>query len=400
MSERTVWITGAGVVSPGGPGRAALLELMLAGRSAVAPVDELGGLPAGRAPVHPNGRNGKRLDRSAALFLMAAEEAWAGAGLGDVGLALERCGVIEGSSLGPVADVLRAFEGWMGEAARQPPTPTGLVRFLTGAGGATFAHAHGIAGPVLHVSAGSVAAACAIGEAARKIAQGELDVAVAGGAECPLHEYIVGHFQAAGILASARNGEAPCRPFDAHRNGTVLGEGASVVVLEAADHARRRGARGLAALMGYGLATEAHSMTAPDPAGTGVIAAVTQALRAISPGDVDWIKAHGTGTAMNDAAECRGLATVFGPALARVPLTSLKPMLGHSLGASGAVETVAVVLALQEDLVPPTLGTECPDPALPPCRIALRGERLAARRVLLLSESFGGRCAALAVGRI
>jgi len=141
-------------------------------------------------------------------------------------------------------------------------------------------------------------------------------------------------------------------------------------------------------------------MTAPDPAGTGVIAAVTQALRAISPGDVDWIKAHGTGTAMNDAAECRGLATVFGPALARVPLTSLKPMLGHSLGASGAVETVAVVLALQEDLVPPTLGTECPDPALPPCRIALRGERLAARRVLLLSESFGGRCAALAVGRI
>jgi 3-oxoacyl-[acyl-carrier-protein] synthase II len=277
--------------------------------------------------------------------------------------------------------------------------PAGLVRFMTGAGGAALAHCHRLRGPVLHVSAGSVSAACAIGEAFQKIAAGLADVVVAGGAECPLQRDVIEHFRLAGILAAPRDAGWACRPFDARRSGTVLGEGAGVLVLEEAGHAARRGARPRAVVGGFGLTCEAFSMISPEPGGTGVAEAVRAALGACSAEEIGWIKAHGTGTKLNDAAEVRGVARVFGARLCEVPLTSLKPALGHALGASGAVEAVAALLALESGFVPPTLGTERADPALPPCRIALSAEPSDARAALLLSESFGGRCAALVVRR-
>jgi 3-oxoacyl-(acyl-carrier-protein) synthase len=138
-------------------------------------------------------------------------------------------------------------------------------------------------------------------------------------------------------------------------------------------------------------------MTSPDPSGCGVRRAAEQALGGTPAEELGWIKTHGTGTALNDAAECRGLASLLGDALPRIPLTSLKPALGHCLGASSAVETVAVVLALRHNLIPRTLGTERVDDALPPCTVALRSAPPAAPSVLVLAESFGGRCAALLI---
>jgi 3-oxoacyl-[acyl-carrier-protein] synthase II len=299
-------------------------------------------------------------------------------------------------------EAVRRSEAGCGHRVR----PSDIVRFMTGAGGAAFAQSHGIGGPVLHVSGGSVSAACAIGEAALWVASGRVDVAVAGGAESPLHADIVGLFQAAGILAGHDGVPADCRPFDVARSGTCLGEGAGIVVLEAADRARARGCAPLAILAGYGTGCEDHSMTAPDPTGAAVSAAVRQALgtgglelesdrvaRAIA--DIGWIKAHATGTRQGDASECRGLAAALGSALSRIPISGLKPLLGHCLGASGAVEAVAAVLALGRELVPATLGTRIVDPELPNCRVATRALQLAAPSVLLLSESFGGRSAAL-----
>jgi 3-oxoacyl-[acyl-carrier-protein] synthase II len=140
-------------------------------------------------------------------------------------------------------------------------------------------------------------------------------------------------------------------------------------------------------------------MVAPDPSGGGLVAAARQALAETPIDDVGWIKAHGTGTRSNDLAECRGLATLFDDRLPRVPLTSLKPLLGHCLGASGSVEAVAVLLSLERGLVPPTLGTTRVDPTLPPCTVALRPLASSAPAVLLLSESFGGRCGALLMRR-
>lgn len=222
---------------------------------------------------------------------------------------------------------------------------------------------------------------------------------MAGGAECPLQRDVIEHFRLVGILAKPSNGDVACRPFDARRTGTVLGEGAGALVLEDAGHAARRGARPRGVVTGFGLTCEAFSMVSPEPGGAGVAESVRAALGARSLESIGWIKTHGTGTKLNDAAEVRGIATVFGPRLTEVPLTSLKPALGHALGASGAVEAVAGLLALEGGFVPPTLGTERADPELPPCRIALSAEPSDAREALFLSESFGGRCAALAVRR-
>ncbi len=399
MNGREVWVTGVGVVSAAGIGVTPLLRLLFSGDTAVRVHQELGGRCAARAPTPSRERWTHRLDRSALLFFTAAEEAWLDAGLSDVELDPRRCGVIEGSSLGPLADVLTEHAETKLLSDRQRPRPSRLIRFMTGAGGAALAQSRGLRGPVFHLSAGSVSASCAIGEAFQKIALGAADLVVAGGAECPLHPEVVESFAAAGILAGSNGGESTCRPFDTHRCGTVLGEGAGALILEASDHAARRGARPRAVVTGFGLSCEGYGMTAPDPEGTGVAEAVRQALAERDTKEVGWIKTHGTGTRLNDAAECHGLATVLGNRLPNVPLTSLKPTLGHCLGASGAVEGVASVLALESSLIPPTCGTIEVDPSLPRCAVATRATVTSAKLILLLAESFGGRCAALALRR-
>lgn len=386
--SRDVVVTGIGVMSALGIGQQELGEALLAGRAGLRAQPALGGQLVGEAPPLLRGRATRHLDRSAAMFMSAANEAWRDGGL-DEPEDPARVAVIEGSSLGPSSELLAALRRRVESHDTSPPRPTGLVRFMTGAGGAAFAHARGILGAVLHVSAGSVSASAAIGEAYLKIACGLVDIAVAGGAECPLQSDILANFAAAGVLG------ASCRPFDVSRGGTVLGEGAGVVVLESAEHAARRGARLRARVAGYGLATEAFSMIAPDPQGAGIVAAVTQALRATRNSRIDWIKSHGTGTRTNDAAECRGLARALGSEFAAIPLTSLKPALGHSLGASGGVETVAAVVALERGFIPATLGTTDIDPELAACDVVLEVRVSRATQVLILAESFGGRCAAL-----
>jgi 3-oxoacyl-[acyl-carrier-protein] synthase II len=395
MTGRAVWVTGLGAVSAAGVGAAALGEMLIEGRTGVRPLPELDRVPAGQAETPPRHRASRHLDRSARFFLAAGEEAWDDAGLDDRCLDFKRCAVLEGSSLGPLADLLTEHNGQLARSSADAARPSRLVRYMSGAGGASLAQLHGMRGPVLYLSAGSVSAACAIGEAFQKISLGLLDVVVAGGAECPLHPEIIATFRSAGILGEPDAGGSACRPFDRRRNGTVLGEGAGVLVLEAAEHARRRGARARAVVAGFGISCEAYSMTSPDPTGSGVVDAVRDALGAMDPDEVGWIKTHGTGTRLNDAAECRGLAAIFGESLPAIPLTSLKPAVGHCLGASAGVETVGAITALEQRLIPPTLGSDEPDPDLPPHSVATR--TLPARRnsVLLLAESFGGRCTAL-----
>lgn len=395
MSGRDVWVTGIGGISAAGADAPAMLDMLLSGRSGVRHSAPLAGSFGGVALEPPVPRVARRLDRSARLFVTAAAEAWQGAGLDGQQLDRSRCAVIEGSSLGPLADILRAHHTGPGAPPRHRPSE--LVKFMVGAGGASIAHALGIQGAVLHLSAGSVSAACAIGEGFERVASGQADVVLAGGAECPLQPEVIELFRAAGLLAES-NGTGPaCRPFDERRSGTVLGEGAGALVLEAGDHARRRGAVPRAVLCGYGFVCESYSLTAPEPDGAGVAAAVEQALSGISRNEIGWIKTHGTGTRAGDAAECRGLSRVFGRGLEGIPLVSLKPALGHCLGGSAAVEAVVAVQALERGVIPPTLGTERVDPELPPCQVATCPTRTSAPAALMLAESFGGRCVALTV---
>jgi 3-oxoacyl-[acyl-carrier-protein] synthase II len=386
-----------GAVSAAGIGLGSLRSLLRSGGTAVAPVPALGGRPAAAAAFTPPPNAAmRRLDRSARLFATACEEAWADAGLQDCSLRLERCGMLEGSSLGPMADLLAEHRAATGRGER---TRAGhLVRFMSGMGGATFAQRHRLSGPVYGLSAGSASAAFALAEAWLKLRLDLLDVAVVGGGECPLDVEVVDCFAAAGVLSPA-DALPPCRPFDRTRCGTVLGEGAGALVLERADHARRRGAMPRAVVSGIGTSCESYSAVSPDPSGAGVASAAGAALGGTDPRDLGWIKTHGTGTRLNDAAECRGLAAGLGSALTCCWLTSLKPALGHCLGASAAIETVVAVLALEDRMVPATLGTGEVDPELPRCSVAtaVREDRRPA--VLMLAESFGGRCAAAVLRR-
>src|SRR3989441_1001302 len=202
-------------------------------------------------------------------------------------------GAVTGAGVGaaPLLDALRAGRS----CVRPLPELDGLP--------AAPATGHRRRGAVVHVSAGSVSAACAIGEAFQKIAAGLADLVVAGGAECPLQRDVIEHFRLVGILATPSHGEAACRPFDPRRTGTVLGEGAGALVLEDAKHAARRGARPRAVITGFGLTCEAFSMVSPEPGGAGVTESVRAALGARSPDSIGWIKTHGTGTKLNDAAE-------------------------------------------------------------------------------------------------
>lgn len=390
MTAIDVWITGCGAVTAAGPTSRELLNAMVAGLSAVGPLPGLGGMPGARVLSIPDHRIARRLERTGGLFVAAAEEAWRQAGLDGRSLVPERVALVEGSSLGPMAAVLSACKAELNGLRKARPSD--VTRLMPGASGTTFAQAHDIRGPVLQISAGSVSATYAVGEAFEKIVHGTLDVVVAGGAECPLEPSIVERFVSAGVVAP---GAAACRPFDRDRQGTVLGEGAGVLILESRDHAVRRGAVPRAILAGYGTASEAHSQTAPDPSGTGVCRAARQALR--EGRDPAWIKAHGTGTRSGDLAEYRGLVAAFGSRLPMMPVTSLKPLIGHCLGASGAVEAVATVLALERGIIPATLGTAEVDPDLGLYDVVLETRPGASASVLLLAESFGGRCAALAV---
>lgn len=394
--SRAVWITGIGTVSAAGPDAPALRDVLRQGRACLSPAPDLGGLVVGAVAALPWTAAARRLDRAGSMFVAAAEEAWVSARLPDRAPDPRRAAVVEGSSLGPIGSLLAAVRV---PGPPPGPRPSDLVRFMPGAGGVAFARHRGVEGPVSLVSAGSVSSAYAIGQAAAEIGGGRIDLAVVGGAEAPLQADIVERFIAAGILSLNGDRRLPCRPFSADRRGTVLGEGAGVLVLEAEERARARGAPFLAIVRGFGAASETHSTTAPHPGGVGLVEAIRQAMGSLEPSSIAFVKAHATGTVMNDAAEAAALAAVFGDRLAELAVTGLKPTLGHCLGASGALETAAAVLALGDGIVPPLLGTSELDPQLPPLRLATRPGVTSGRTAILLHVSFGGRCAVLRIDR-
>jgi 3-oxoacyl-(acyl-carrier-protein) synthase len=397
MTEITVCVTGYGAFTAAGPTSACLSDAIQSSRSAVRALPEFGGVPCAPIDDFSDCPKGQHLDRSASLFISAAEEAWRKAGLGEGAFDPERIAVFEGSSLGPLAAFIRMHKAELTNDHKARARPHDILRLMPGAGGSSFAQAHGVCGPVLQITAGSIASACAIGEAYQRIASGAVDVAVAGGSECPLEASIVARFVASGLLFPATPGASPCRPFDRTRQSIALGEGAGVLVLESEAHALRRGAVPRALLTGYGFASETFSLIAPDPSGVGVLQATRQAIGNNGGGEPGWIKAHGTGTRAGDSAEYCGLAAVFEKHLPSIPITSIKPLIGHCLGASGAVEAVAAILAIESGIIPATLGTTEIDPAFPLCRMVLERQNCTNSTALLLSQSFGGRCAALCI---
>jgi 3-oxoacyl-[acyl-carrier-protein] synthase II len=264
---------------------------------------------------------------------------------------------------------------------------------MPNAASAAVAITYGVRGPNLCVASACATGSHAIGEAAEVLRQGRAEVMVCGGSDAVIHPLSLAGFRNMGAV-STRNDEPEraSRPFDAGRDGFVMGEGAGVLVLESLEHARQRGARIYCEVAGYGVTADAFHITAPEETGQGAAEAMEQALHdaGLAPRDVDYINAHGTGTLLNDRIETQAIRTVFGPHADRLVVSSTKSMLGHLMGAAGAVEAIACVKSLETGWVHPTINYEHPDPQCDLDYVPNQARRLEPRVVLSNSFGFGG----------
>jgi len=238
-----------------------------------------------------------------------------------------------------------------------------------------------------------------IGDAAKIIERGDADIMIAGGAEAAISPLGIAGFAAAKALSTRNNEpERASRPFDKERNGFVMGEGGGIVVLESLEHALKRGAHIYAELVGYGMTGDAYHITAPAPGGEGAAKAMSLAIKSggLKPEDIDHINAHGTSTDLNDKFETMAIKTVFGDRAKKIAVSSNKSMVGHMLGAAGAVEFIATVLAIKNDMVPPTMNLENPDPECDLDYVPGKARKMLVRAAISNSFGFGGHNAVIA----
>ncbi|MEU6485878.1 beta-ketoacyl-[acyl-carrier-protein] synthase family protein [Streptomyces sp. NPDC046887] len=397
-ASTAVAVTGLGMVTPAGVGTAATWDGLLAGTPTATTDPLLAGLPhdfSCRVPgfdAHRllGRRLAWRLDRGTHLALVAAREAVADAGLDPGGWSAPRVAVVMGVGT-------CSFEHYEREFARaadgRPDTvsPFALPRSIPNMVPAEIALDLGAQGPNLAVSTACASGTTALGTARDLLRAGACDIVLAGGAESVAHRIPSICFGQMGALSGRREDPAHAsRPFDRDRDGFVLGEGAAVLVLERADHARARGAAIQALLAGYGASCDAHHVTSPHPEGRGLAQAIEGALTdaRLRPEDIDHVNAHGTSTPYNDEAEARALGSVFPRT---PPLTALKSVLGHSIGGAGAIEAAATVLALRHQLIPPTANLDNPDPALDLDIVAKVPRPARMRAAVSTSSGFGGQ---------
>jgi 3-oxoacyl-[acyl-carrier-protein] synthase II len=397
MSPRTtVVVTGLGAVTPLGPDAAALWEGLLCGRSGVRALTEdwAQDLPVRIAapvlldPVAVLGRaRARSLDRVQQLALLAAREAWADAG--SPGTDPERLAVVIGSGVGGVITLVEQYER-LRERGAGAVSPFAVTMFMPNAAATAVGLELGARGGVHTPVSACASGAEAIATGAELIRTGRCDVVVCGGSEAPIHRVGIAAFAAARALS--RRSDAPAaasRPFDKGRDGFVLGEGAGIVVLESAGHAARRGAVVHAELAGAAVTADSHHVVRPEPTGAGAARAMRGALAdaGVTPGDVVHVNAHATSTPLGDVIEAAAIRDVLGDATDGVPVSATKSVTGHLMGASGATEAIATVLAVRERIAPahPTLDDLDDAVRLDVVRHAPR----ALRPGVALSNSFG-----------
>ena len=343
---------------------------------------------------HFSPRQLKRMSRCDQLGMKAVLEALTDSAL-DMGKEdRERIGIFIGGGAGGIFSAEKYRKEMIRRGWRKVG-PTLLLPFSTCALNDTIAEEYRILGPRATIATACSSSATAIGCGVDAIRAGEIDAAIVGGSES-LSEVTFGGFNS---LRSVD--EEYCRPFDLNRKGLSLGEGAAFLILEEAEHARKRGGKILAELMGYGLSGDGQHMTAPDPEGKGAARAMEEALKdaGVSPEDVGYINAHGTATPANDAAETRAIKTLFGERAGKIPVSSSKSMIGHCLGAAGALEAVATVLAVRDDRIPPTIHYQTPDPQCDLDYVPNRAREAAVNVAVSNSFAFGGNNTALVFGK-
>ena len=398
MGARRVAITGAGVVSPLGANLQEFHRSLAEARSGIRrlPQDiaqgsgvQVGALVDWNAAPALTAAEAANIDRVSQFALAAAAEALAASGLDLASADRRRIGVYWGTGMGGAHTLEASYKHVYG-AGEWRTRPLTVVMAMNNAAGSNLAVRHGLGGPFANFSTACSSSAMALGEAMRTIAAGRADAIVAGGSEALLTPATLLAWQALRTLAPAdpEDPAASCKPFDKRRLGLVLGEGGAALVLEDEAHARARGARIHGFLAGYGNSCDAVHMSRPDRGGQ--MRAMREALdeSGLAPADIGYVNAHATATAVGDVIEAQAINALFGAAAAEVRVSSTKSLHGHLLGAAGALEFAAALLALEEGLVPPTAFLEQPDPAIELRHVALKAERIAPPRAVM-SNSFG-----------
>ena len=374
--EHRVAITGIGAVTPLGNTAPETWEAMRAGRCGIGRIGrfdaegfavqvaaEVKGFDGGSLF---GAREARHLDRCVQFAMAAADEAMADSGLGAQGAVdPERLGVYIGSGIGGVETYTEQVHIMEKKGLRRA-SPYLVAMMIPNMATGNVAIRHNAQGPTLPVVTACATSAHAVGEAFRAVKHGYADAILAGGAEAPIIPEVISGFTACRALTTNPDPDEACRPFDADRDGFVMGEGGCVLALEAWEHAVARGARIYAEVVGYGNTDDAHHITSPDPDASGIARAVRLAVAegGVRPEEGLYVNAHGTSTRLNDSSETLGLKRALGEKAARAAhVSSTKSMTGHMIGATGAVEVMACALALRDGVVPPTINYRTPDPA-------------------------------------
>ena len=409
--HQRVVVTGVGAVTPVGKTVVSMWENLVAGQSGVGKTTAFDAsalkvqISAEVKDFDPttvmDRREVRHSDRYTHFAMAATAEAVHDAGIDFAGVDPRRAGVIVGTGIGGLTTILQQADVLRERGARRVG-PYTVPAMLANTAAGHIAILYCLRGPNLAPTLACATGSAAIGEAFSWIRQGAADVMIAGGAEAAICGLSVAGFENMGALSSHNaEPERASRPFDATRDGFVIGEGAGILVLESLAHARARNAPIYGEIAGYGLTADAHHATAPRQDGLGAFEAMqTAVLQAgLAVEDVDYVNAHATSTPLGDAAETAALKQLFGPHAYRLAVSSTKSMMGHLLGAAGAVEAIVCLKTLQEGIIPPTINYETPDPACDLDVVPNHARRRDVRVALSNSFGFGGHNAALVFQR-
>lgn len=412
MSQRRVVITGMGAVTPLGLDVASTWENLIAGKSGVSTLTTWDNskhdcrFAAQVKDFEPrkhffNEKDARRADRYSQLAMASAKEAVKHAGIDPQQLQLDRIGALIGSGIGGIESLGNQDEILLHKGPSRI-SPFLIPMMISNMAAGLISMEFGFSGPNFAVATACATSNNCIGEGWRLIRDDEADIILAGGSEAACTPLGMSGFSAMKAL-STRNDEPEkaSRPFDRDRDGFVMGEGAAIVIIEELQHAKRRGAHILAELTGYGLTADAYHMTSPAPGGAGAVRAMQNSLKraGVSVDKVDYINAHGTSTPVGDLAETEAIKAAFGAHAKKLPVSSTKSMTGHLLGAAGAAELIFCIKAIENNILPPTINLDNPDPACDLDYVPHKAREARVDTAMSNSFGFGGHNATLLVQR-
>ena len=407
MNKRRVVVTGMGMISPLGLNLQSSWQALIEGRSGVGyithfdakdyPVRIAAEVKGFEPTNYIDPKEARKMDRFIHFAMATAEMALQDAQLKISPEVAERIGIVIGSGLGGLP-VIEAYHKVLLEKGWKRITPFFIPMVIANLTGGQIAIKYGIKGPNIAISTACASGNHSIGEAYRIIQYGDADIMIAGGTEAVITPLAVSAFAAMRAL-STRNDEPEkaSRPFDVDRDGFVMGEGCGLLILENLEHALKRGARIYAEIAGYGMSCDAYHITAPSPDGEGGARCMKLALNdaGIPPEEIDYINAHGTGTKQGDELETQAIKTVFGKHAYKLCVSSTKSMTGHLLGGAGGVEAIFTVLSVYENIVPPTINLDNPDPLCDLDYVPYKARKKEVRYALTNSFGFGGTNASI-----